>query len=290
MVNVLVTGSNGQLGSEIKEIAPNYQHYNFFFTDVDDLDITNHKAVKKFIESNKINIIINCAAYTAVDKAESELEIADKINHLAVKNFAELSKENNIKLIHISTDYVFDGNSDKPYNETDKPNPQTIYGKTKLDGELVIQKINPSNSIIIRTSWVYSKYGSNFVKTMLKLSNTKNKISVVADQIGSPTNAADLATFILSILAKVKNEIVEIFHFSNEGFCSWYEFAIAIFNIKGCSVLVNPIYSTEYSSQAKRPFYSVLNKDQLKKKFSIEIVDWKKSLISCLSKINEHNN
>lgn len=277
MVNILVTGANGQLGSEIREIAPNYRAYNFLFTDVDDLDITNHKAVKEFIESNKINVIINCAAYTAVDKAESEPEIADKINHLAVKNFAMLSKHNSIKLIHISTDYVFDGSSDKPYTETDKPNPQTVYGKTKLDGELAIQQINPVNSIIIRTSWVYSKYGNNFVKTMLRLAETKNEISVVADQIGSPTNAADLAKTILKIIPKIKNETVELFHYSNLGFCSWFDFAKEIFRYSDLDVDLKSISSNDFSSLAPRPKYSALNCDKIKNKFGISILDWKTS-------------
>ena len=169
MNNILVTGGNGQLGSELKEIASNYPDYNFLFTDVKNLDITNHTAVKKFIEINNITGIINCAAYTAVDKAESESELADAINHLAVANFARLSKDKNIKLIHISTDYVFDGTNHKPYAETDTPNPKSVYGQTKLDGELDMQQINPANAVIIRTSWVYSKFGNNFVKTMLRL-------------------------------------------------------------------------------------------------------------------------
>ena len=197
MLNILVTGGNGQLGSELKEIAPNYQDYNFLFTDVKDLDITNHGAVACFIESNKINVIINCAAYTAVDKAESEPELADEINHLAVANFSEIAKKNNIKLVHISTDFVFDGTNKKPYKEIDVPNPLSVYGQTKLDGELAMQKINPANSIIIRTSWVYSRFGNNFVKTMIRLAETRDEISVVADQIGSPTNAEDLAQLIL---------------------------------------------------------------------------------------------
>ncbi|MDB0004174.1 dTDP-4-dehydrorhamnose reductase, partial [Flavobacteriaceae bacterium] len=244
MNNILVTGGNGQLGSELKEIAPNYQDYNFLFTDVKDLDITNHSAVAAFIENNNITVILNCAAYTAVDKAESEPELADAINHLAVANFAQIAKDKNIKLIHISTDYVFDGTNHKPYLETDTPNPQSVYGKTKLDGELAMQQINPANSIIIRTSWVYSKFGNNFVKTMLRLAETRDEISVVADQIGSPTNAADLAKSILDILPQISNETVELFHYSNEGVCSWYDFAKAIFDIKAIAIKVNPIASS----------------------------------------------
>ena len=278
MNNILVTGGKGQLGSELKEIAPNYQDYNFLFTDVKDLDITNHAVVAAFIEIYNINIIINCAAYTAVDKAESEPELADAINHLAVANFAQIAKEKNIKLIHISTDYVFDGTNYKPYIETDTPNPQSVYGQTKLDGELAIQAVNPSNSIIIRTSWVYSNFGSNFVATMLSLAETRDEISVVADQIGSPTNAADLAKAILIILSKIKNETVEVFHYTNEGVCSWYDFAKAIFEIKNISIKVNPIETKRYPTPAIRPFYSVLNKNEIKNKFSFKIQHWKESL------------
>ena len=285
MNNILVTGGNGQLGSELKEIAPNYQDYSFLFTDVKDLDITNHNAVAGFIELNNINVIINCAAYTAVDKAESEPVLSDAINHLAVTNFAQIAKEKNIKLIHISTDYVFDGNNYKPYTETDTPNPQSVYGQTKLDGELAIQQINPANSIIIRTSWVYSKFGNNFVETMLRLAKSRDEISVVADQIGSPTNAADLAEAILTILPKISNKTIEVFHYSNEGACSWYDFAKAIFEIKGIVIKVNPIESKRYPTPAERPFYSVLNKTYIKEKYQLEIPCWRDSLRIGLEKI-----
>ncbi|MDC1505113.1 dTDP-4-dehydrorhamnose reductase [Winogradskyella sp.] len=284
MNNILVTGGNGQLGSELRELAPNYQDYNFLFTDVKDLDITNHTAVTAFIESNNITVIINCAAYTAVDKAESEPEFANAINHLAVANFAQIAKNKNIKLIHISTDYVFDGTNHKPYTEIDTPNPKSVYGQTKLDGELAMQQINPTNSIIIRTSWVYSKFGNNFVKTMLRLAESRDEISVVADQIGTPTNAADLAEAILNILLKISNETVELFHYSNEGVCSWYDFAKAIFEIKEISIKVNPIENTQYPTPAERPYYSVLNKSKIKEVYGIEIPYWKKSLFNCLKK------
>lgn len=281
MHNILVTGGNGQLGSELKEIAPNHQDYNFLFSDVKDLDITNHNAVAAYIKSNKINVIINCAAYTAVDKAESEPELSDAINHLAVANFAQIAKDKNIKLIHISTDYVFDGTNHKPYEEKDTPNPKSVYGKTKLNGELTMQQINPSNSIIIRTSWVYSKFGNNFVKTMLRLAKTKDEISVVADQIGSPTNAADLAETILTILPKISNDTVEVFHYSNEGVCSWYDFAVAIFKIMNLDINLKPTDSSKYPTLAKRPYYSILNTNYIKEKYRIEISHWRRSL--CLS-------
>jgi len=279
MNNILVTGGQGQLGSELRKITPNYPDYNFFFTDVKQLDITNHTAVKEFIEINNINVIINCAAYTAVDKAEYEPELADAINHLAAENFAKIAKQNKIKLIHISTDYVFDGKNYKPYVETDTPSPRSVYGQTKLDGELAMQHINPVNSIIIRTSWVYSKFGNNFVKTMLRLAETRNEISVVADQIGSPTNAGDLAKAILKILPKIKNETVEVFHYSNEGVCSWYDFAKAIFEIKKIDVILNPIESIQFPTPAKRPYYSMLNKKKIKEKYSLFIPYWRESLL-----------
>jgi len=283
MNNILVTGGNGQLGSELREIPPNYLDYNFLFTDVKDLDITNHSAVAAFIESNNITIIINCAAYTAVDKAEEQKDVANAINHLAVANFAQIAKDKNIKLIHISTDYVFDGTNHKPYLETDTPNPKSVYGKTKLDGELAMQQINPANSIIIRTSWVYSKFGNNFVNTMLRLAETRDEISVVVDQIGSPTNAADLAKVILTVLPQIKNETVELFHYSNEGVCSWYDLANAIFEIKGQVIKVIPIDSTQYPTPAERPFYSVLNKSRIKQLYNTKIPHWRKSLIKILN-------
>lgn len=281
-ITILVTGGNGQLGSELKVLVPAFENYHFIFTDVENLDICNHKMVATFIDENNIKAIINCAAYTAVDKAEEQFELADKINHLAVANFAQIAKDKNIQLIHISTDYVFDGLNYKPYTEKDTPNPQSVYGKTKLDGELAIQQINPQNSIIIRTSWVYSKFGHNFVKTMLRLGSERDELNVVADQIGTPTHAADLAKAILTILPKIKNEEVEIFHFSNEGVCSWYDFAKAIFDTQGISIKVNPIESSKYPTPAKRPFYSVLNKSKIKESFQLEIPYWKDTLLDSL--------
>ena len=278
MNNILVTGSEGQLGSELRAIAFRFTQYNLFFTNRLTLDITDYNAVKAFTETNKINAIINCAAYTSVDSAESKSKLADAVNHLAVANLAKIAKQNNIKFIHISTDYVFDGNSQRPYNENDTPNPQSVYGQTKLDGELAMQKINPANSIIIRTSWLYSKHGNNFVKTMLKLAETKSEISVVADQIGSPTSAADLAKAILTILPKIKNNSVEIFHYSNEGLCSWYDFAQEIFRIKNIKTLVNAVKTSEFPMLVKRPTYSVLDKSKIKTRFDLEITSWKASL------------
>jgi len=284
MSNILVTGGNGQLGSEIKELSISCTNGSFFFTDVSDLDITNYTAVAAFIKTNSIDVIVNCAAYTAVDKAESEPELADAINHLAVKNLAIIARERGAKLIHISTDYVFDGTGHKPYVETDTPNPQSVYGQTKLDGELAMQAINPANSIIIRTSWVYSNFGSNFVKTMLRLGKEHEKINVVSDQIGSPTYAGDLAKAILEILPQIKNEQVAIYHYTNSGICSWSDFAKAIFQIKGVEVMVHPILTSQYPTLAKRPQYSVLENSKIKKKFNLNMSYWVDSLKNNLEK------
>jgi dTDP-4-dehydrorhamnose reductase len=278
MNNILVTGSEGQLGSELRAIAFRFTQYNLFFTNRLTLDITDYNAVKAFTETNKINAIINCAAYTSVDSAESQSKLADAVNHLAVANLVKIAKQNNIKFIHISTDYVFDGNSQRPYNEYDTPNPQSVYGQTKLDGELAMQKINPANSIIIRTSWLYSRHGNNFVKTMLKLAETKSEISVISDQIGSPTSAVDLAAAIFTILPKIKNNSVEVFHYSNAGLCSWYDFALEIFRIKNIKTLVNAVKTSEFPMLVKRPTYSVLDKSKIKTRFDLEITSWKASL------------
>ena len=282
MYNILVTGSNGQLGSEIKALSGNYSDNQFFFTDVAELDITNKKQIRAFVAQNNINIIINCAAYTAVDKAESEAVLADKINHLAVKNLAAIAQEFNCKLVHISTDYVFDGANHLPYVETDATNPQSVYGSTKLAGELAMQSINPNNSIIIRTSWVYSSFGTNFVKTMLKLSKDRTELNVIDDQIGTPTYARDLAQVILEILPKLKHEKVAIYHYSNEGVCSWYDFARVIFELTNISCKVNPITTAQYPTVAKRPQYSILDKTKIKDAFKITIPYWRDSLSGCL--------
>lgn len=280
---ILVTGTNGQLGSEINAISENYPEFDFFFTTKKELDICDQNSVEEYVTLNNINNIINCAAYTAVDKAESEPELADKINHFAVKGLAEIAKKYDIKLIHISTDYVFDGNNNRPYLETDLPNPQTVYGKTKLAGEIAMQNVNPGNSIIIRTSWVYSKYGKNFVKTMLRLGKEKDEIKVVSDQIGSPTNAENLAQAVLEILPQLENKKLDIFHYSNEGECSWYEFAKEIMNYNNFIVKINPIPTSIYPTPATRPLYSVLNKSKIKKKFNFCLMYWSESLAKGLT-------
>lgn len=284
MLNILVTGSNGQLGSEIQELASNFP-YTFFFTCKDQLDISDEHALHSFIEAHAIHAIINCAAYTAVDKAESEEALADKINHQAVKYLASVAKEKNIKLIHISTDYVFNGTNYRPYLETDATNPQSIYGKTKLLGENALLQGNLPNSIIIRTSWVYSSYGANFVKTMLRLGKEKDALGVIYDQVGTPTYAKDLAKAILDILPLISTTQTEIYHYSNEGVCSWYDFAKEIMNLAGLTCKINPIETKDYPTPAKRPSYSLLNKAKIKNDYNIEIPYWKDSLSSALKNI-----
>lgn len=285
MINILVTGSSGQLGSEINALAKIYTNYNFYFTDFLELDITNHNSVNQFVTANTISVIINCAAHTAVDKAETEIELSTKLNHLAVENIANIVKANNLKLIHISTDYVFDGTNYIPYSEKQHTNPQSVYGKTKLAGEQALQKINPKNAIIIRTSWVYSSFGNNFVKTMLRLANERTELGVIVDQIGTPTYARDLAKVILEIMPKINNENVEVYHFSNKGVASWYDFAKAIFDIKKININLNAIETSQYPTAAKRPFYSVLNKNKIENTFQVEIPYWMDSLKECLQKL-----
>ena len=284
--NILVTGSNGQVGSEIKELSSNY-NYNFFFTTRDDIDITSKDSIKEFCQTNSINVIINCAAYTAVDKAQSDIENSDLVNRKAVKKLSIIAKELDIKLIHISTDYVFDGKNFKPYVEEFQTNPQSIYGKTKLDGENELRDINPLNSIIIRTSWVYSYYGNNFVKTMLRLGKEKEELGVIFDQVGTPTYAKDLAITILNIVPQIENSKVEIYNYSNEGVLSWYDFAKEIMKMAKLNCKVKAIETYQYPTPAKRPHFSLLNKSKIKSKFNLEIPYWKDGLDDCLKRLGE---
>jgi dTDP-4-dehydrorhamnose reductase len=284
MSNILITGSNGQLGSELKEHSSNYK-YNFFFTSKKDLDIANEFDVSNFLAKNNINSIINCAAYTAVDNAQNDEKNADLINHIAVKNLAKLSQQNNITFVHISTDYVFDGKNYKPYIETDTTNPISVYGETKLLGEKELISLCVKNSIIIRTSWLYSSFGNNFVKTMLKFGNEKNSLDVIFDQVGSPTYAKDLGKAILDILPKIKNNRTEIYHYSNEGVLSWYDFAKEIMKMAKLDCKINPTHSKNFPRPAARPYFSVLDKTKIKKDFDIEIPYWKDSLRECLKKM-----
>ncbi len=281
--NILITGAKGQLGSEIRELAGEYKKLNFFFTDLAELDISDKKKVFDYISGNEIDIIINCAAYTAVDKAEDEPELAEKINVTAVQNLAESAKKTNSAFIHISTDYVFDGTNHKPYVEIDKVNPIGIYGKTKLAGEKEALKLD-IEAIVIRTSWLYSSFGNNFVKTMLRLGSEKESLNVVFDQIGTPTYARDLAKGILEIVnsGEKLNKSHSIYHYSNEGVASWYDFATEIMEIANLNCSVFPIETKDFPTKAERPHYSVLNNKAIKDDFGIKISHWKKTLIDCI--------
>ena len=289
-MNILVTGSNGQLGSEIKDLAANYKKFNFFFTDSSDLDICNSNQLDVFFIENKINMVINCAAYTAVDKAEQDAEIAQKVNSEGVQNLVNLVAKVNGKLIHISTDYVFDGNRFLPYQELDDVNPIGVYGNTKRNGELAV--INSDiDGIVIRTSWLYSAYGNNFVKTMLRLGNERDELGVIFDQVGTPTYASDLAKTCLDILSYDKKTNIKskgnLYHFSNEGVASWYDFAVAIMELGKVNCHVKPIETKDYPTKAKRPHFSILNKAKIKTDFEIEIPYWRNSLAACISKLHK---
>ena len=288
--NILVTGANGQLGSELQALVANenYSDRAFYFTDKDTLDITDFNALKTYIKQHSIDTIINCAAYTAVDKAEEHPEDVYAINTKAVEHLATLSKEYGIALIHISTDYVFDGKSHTPLTEEHPTNPQGIYAGSKKEAEDIIAKINPNGAIVIRTSWIYSHHGHNFVKTMLRLGQERDALSVVCDQIGTPTYARDLARVILKIFESDYkfSDDVKIYHYSNEGNCSWYDFAQAIFEISNIDCKITPISTKEYPTPAKRPAYSVLSKDKIKEQFNLDIPYWRDSLKSCLALID----
>lgn len=286
MNGVLVTGASGQLGSEIQEESVNYPQYQFVFATKSQLDITNFSLVEQFIITNKISVIINCAAYTQVDKAEEEMENATKINFLAVENLGKLAAKLQLKLIHISTDYVFDGTSAKPYKENDTINPKNTYGITKNKGEQALLNLNAANVFIVRTSWLYSSFGQNFVKTILRISKEKKNISVVSDQIGSPTYANDLANFVLKYLIPHNSSKTEIFHYSNQGKCSWFEFASEIVKLSGSSCKVQPISSAEYKSKAYRPPFSLLSLNYTTHTFKITIPTWQNGLANCLEKLN----
>lgn len=285
---VLVTGANGQLGQAIKFVAGNYPNISFVFCTSSDLDITNKKNCNAVFKKEKPDFCINAAAYTAVDKAESERQKAHLINCIGAKNLAESCKEFNAKLIHISTDFVFDGSKNAPYNETDLPNPKGVYGQTKLQGEIAIQEVFDAY-FIIRTSWVYSQFGNNFMKTMLRLGSERTSLSVVNDQIGTPTNAIDLANAILKIAISCHAELVSassygIYNFSNEGQCSWFDFAKKIFELKKISINLLAIPSISFPTPAERPKYSVLDKCKIKRVFGIEFLDWEESLAGVLIK------
>jgi len=279
---ILITGANGQLGSELQALASAHPEYKFIFSERRELDLSSSASIENFFKDKSFDVIINCAAYTAVDKAESNEEMAYAINHKAVETLAHIAKENNISLIHVSTDYVFDGGNFKPYNEDEPTNPQSIYGSSKLAGEEVLQSINPKNSLIIRTSWVYSSFGNNFVKTMLRLGKELDELGVIFDQVGTPTYARDLASVILTIIPQLNNDNIQILHYSNEGVCSWYDFAIAIFEMQSIQCHVNPIETKAYPTPATRPHYSLLNKTKIKENYTLTIPYWRDSLRQAL--------
>ena len=285
-MSILITGSKGQLGSEIKAIHEQYQDVEFIFADIEELDITNLEAVLKFCSANTVTGIINCAAYTAVDKAEQERDLAYKINAVGPQNLAKYCEQSGARLIQISTDYVFDGTAHVPLKEDDRVNAIGAYGDTKLDGERFVLATN-SDSIIIRTSWLYSTFGNNFVKTMRRLGGERTQLNVVWDQIGTPTNAADLARISLEIILDIDpiSKNGRIYHFSNEGVASWYDFAHAIMEMSGLSCQVNPIESKDFPTPTKRPHYSVMNKAKIKEDFGIEILHWRESLKECINKL-----
>lgn len=284
-MNILITGSNGQLGSEFRELAPNSPQHQFFFTDVEELDVTNSEKVYKYLKANKIECVVNCVGYTQVDKAEDDKPQASLLNATATKYLAEASSRVGAMLVHISTDYVFEGKNFKPYTENDTANPKSIYGKTKLDGEIEVM-FNAKRAIIIRTSWLFSAYGHNFVKTILEKAKTEKELKIIYDQIGTPTYARDLAKVLLEIIPKVPSKVRgEIYNFSNEGVASWYDFAKAIIEIKGLNCKIVPILTKDFPQQAQRPQYSVLNKGRIKKDYGVEIPYWRDSLKECLAKL-----
>jgi dTDP-4-dehydrorhamnose reductase len=281
---ILVTGSNGQLGNELRDLAHLFNQFEFIFLTREDLPITDKKIAGRIFEKHAPRYLINCAAYTAVDRAEQEKEIADNVNGLAAGELAALCNHHQCGFIHISTDYVFNGQATQPLKESDNTEPVNAYGASKLLGEELVQENNPV-SIIIRTSWVYSAYGKNFVKTMLGLMNQKEQIGVVNDQTGSPTYAADLAEAIMQIICSGK-WIPGIFHFSNDGIITWFDFAKEIKAIAGLACVVNPISTDKFPTPAKRPGYSVLNKSKIQEVYGLQLKDWKDSLRKCLEKLN----
>ncbi|WP_288207096.1 dTDP-4-dehydrorhamnose reductase [uncultured Parabacteroides sp.] len=286
MKTILVTGANGQLGNSIRVLTGQYPQYNFLFTDVDTLDITDPAAVKAAVKDNQVNYIINCAAYTAVDKAEDNEELCRRLNSFAVCVLGEAAREAGAKMIHISTDYVFSGTGYRPYKETDGTRPVSVYGRTKLAGEEGLMEVCP-DAVIIRTAWLYSEFGSNFVKTVLRLGKERDELGFVFDQIGTPTYAGDLAAIILSVVtADEKGAFVPgIYHYSNEGVCSWYDFTVKILQIAGIDCRIRPIETKDYPTKAVRPPYSVLSKSKIKETYGIAIPHWEASLRVCMGKL-----
>lgn len=281
--NILITGANGQLGNEMRIVSQEQSTLVFHFTDVAELDICDIDAVERWVTEHNIHCIVNCAAYTNVNKAEEDVELCDKLNHLAPANLAAVAARHGIGLIHVSTDYVFNGKHHTPYREDDTPCPNSIYGSTKLAGEEAIMRLCPT-AVIIRTAWLYSTFGNNFVKTMLRLGSERSEMGVVFDQIGTPTYARDLARAILHILHE--GIVSGIYHYSNEGVCSWYDFAKAIFDLGGISTCtLKPLHTEEYPTPAARPHFSVLDKSKIKRVYGVEVPYWVDSLRDCMAQL-----
>ncbi|MBP7612633.1 MAG: dTDP-4-dehydrorhamnose reductase [Paludibacter sp.] len=280
MTTILITGSNGQLGNEMQQAAVRFPDFNYIYTDVAELDICDKSALDAFVKANNVNVIVNCAAYTAVDKAEDDVELCYKINRDAVRNIAEVANDNKVKVVHISTDYVFDGTNYLPYTEDMPVCPATVYGKSKLEGEQALLE-NCKESVILRTAWLYSSFGNNFVKTMIKLGTERDSLGVIFDQVGTPTYAADLADAILQLL---RNEtfVPGIYHFSDEGVCSWYDFTKTIHRMANITCDVKPIETKDYPARTPRPHFSVLNKGKIKSTYGISIPHWEVSLEKCI--------
>lgn len=283
MKNILITGANGQLGNEMRVLSEENKEYTYFFTDVAELDICNEQAVMDFVKANHIQVIVNCAAYTAVDKAEENIEFCTKLNADAVGYLAKAAEANQAEFIQISTDYVFDGTAHTPYRETEPTCPNSVYGSTKLAGEQNALTLC-SRAMVIRTAWLYSTFGNNFVKTMIRLGKERDSLGVIFDQIGTPTYARDLAR---AIYAAIRQGVTPgVYHFSNEGVCSWYDFTKAIHRLAGIKdCKVNPLHTEEYPTPAKRPHYSVLDKTKIKNTYHIEIPYWMDSLQSCIAQL-----
>ena len=286
-MKIVVTGANGQLGRSIRQLSVEHHELDFIFTDIDSLDIGNRDAVLAFAETHPVDFIVNCAAYTAVDKAEEEEEQCRRINTDAVAYLGEAAQHIGARILHVSTDYVFGGDSYMPYQESDPVSPTSVYGRTKLAGEKALSAVCP-DAIIVRTAWLYSEYGHNFMKTMLRLGAERPEIRVVNDQIGSPTYAGDLAEAILSLLEKERQgeQNSGIYHYTNEGVCSWYDFAHSIIRIAGLPAKVISIPTREYPTAAKRPAYSVLSKEKIKREYHWVIPHWEDSLRKCLANMN----
>ena len=284
-MRILVTGSKGQLGNEIKQLANDYPDYFFDYTDIEELDITNSQQVDVYFDATKPQVVVNCAAYTAVDKAEADETVAYLVNAKAIENLARSASRTGAMIVHVSTDYVFDGKAYMPYNESDRTNPQSVYGRSKLAGEEAVWQ-NASNGLIIRTSWLYSAFGNNFVKTMIRYGKERGELKVVFDQIGSPTYAKDLAKVILDIIPKaITHSGTNLYHYSNEGVASWYDFAKFVIDFSGIDCNVKPILTKDYPLPAPRPFYSVLDKSKIKETFNIEIPYWTSGVEACIKRL-----